>query len=35
MCVLSIKVPMRKKSVNLFNDLRTTVKCRREDYSFT
>ena len=26
MCVLSIKVPLRKKSGNLFNDLRTMPK---------
>ena len=25
MCVLSIKVPIRKKSVNLFNDLRIII----------
>ena len=35
MCVLSIKVPIRKKSGNLFNDPRTTVKWFRKTYQFS
>ena len=35
MCVLSIKVPIRKKSGNLFNDPRTCHICIRTHMQLT
>ena len=35
MCVLSIKVPIRKKSANLFNDPRTYAYTRINTYKYT